>query len=162
MAKLDPCINCGNEGQHLHHVVPKVLGGNEGSNLVSLCETCHANVHEVSFTNHKTLTKVGLQKAKERGVRLGAYREGVFVGRVGTPEDAAKARAGRIAKANNKANDLRPIFEGYAGLSHSEVARRLNDAGILTTSGKGVWNASTVSRVRDRLSILEAECGQTR
>lgn len=103
-------------------------------------------------------TKSALAAAKARGVQLGAYKKEVdgsatFVGRVGTSEDAAKARAGRIAKANNKANDLRPIFEGYAGLSHSEVARRLNDAGILTSSGKaGSWTAAAVSRVRARLS----------
>lgn len=111
-------------------------------------------------------TKAALGAAKKRGVQLGPFKKDesgqvlrdqagkkIFAGRHGTPEDAAKARAGRIAKANNKANDLRPIFEGYAGLSHSEVARRLNDAGILTSSGKaGSWTAAAVSRLRARLS----------
>ena len=71
MAKLDPCINCGNEGQHLHHVVPKSLGGNEGSNLVSLCLTCHGLVHNKNFLKSKELQRKGIERAKKEGKYTG-------------------------------------------------------------------------------------------
>lgn len=67
MGKLDPCINCGNEGEHLHHVVPKSLGGNEGSNLVSLCLTCHGLVHEKDFLKSRELQRKGIERAKKEG-----------------------------------------------------------------------------------------------
>jgi DNA invertase Pin-like site-specific DNA recombinase len=103
-------------------------------------------------------TKAALQAAKARGVKLGAFRkhpdrEPVFVGRKGTAEDAARARAGRMAKANAKANDLKAIFDQYADLSLSETARRLNEVGVLSPSGKaGSWTAAAVSRIRQRLA----------
>lgn len=92
-------------------------------------------------------TKAALAAAKARGVALGGFR-----GRAGTAEDCEKARSVRVAKANAKANDLRAIFESMAELSHSETARRLNDTGVLSPSGKaGAWTAASVSRVRARL-----------
>lgn len=99
-------------------------------------------------------TKAALAAAKASGTRLGAFNKaGEYIGRTGTAADAAKARAAHIAKANNKANDLRAIFTNYEGASHSEVARRLNDTGILTATGKaGSWTAAAVSRVRARLT----------
>jgi DNA invertase Pin-like site-specific DNA recombinase len=94
-----------------------------------------------------TRTKAALAAAKARGVQLGGFR-----GRAGTTEDCAKARAAHKAKANAKANDLSPLFATMADLSHSAAARSLNDAGVLSPSGKaGSWTAASVSRVRARL-----------
>ena len=69
------CINCGDNATHYHHVVPKVLGGNDTTNVVPLCDKCHGLIHSVSFENgtisHSQLTKIGLQKAREKGIQLG-------------------------------------------------------------------------------------------
>lgn len=69
------CINCGAIGTQLHHVVPKELGGNDSTNCVWLCDKCHGLVHNISYgknqLSHSELTKIGLQKARERGVQLG-------------------------------------------------------------------------------------------
>lgn len=69
------CINCGDNATHYHHVVPKVLGGNDTTNVVPLCDKCHGLIHSVSYQNggisHSELTKIGLQKAKENGKRVG-------------------------------------------------------------------------------------------
>lgn len=93
-------------------------------------------------------TKSALAAAKARGVKLGGFR-----GRAGTTEDLDKARAARTAKANAKANDLSPILATMAGLSHSEVARRLNADGILSPRGKAaVWSPMAVSRLRAKLT----------
>jgi hypothetical protein len=71
----DFCINCQKPATHYHHVVPKSLGGNDGTNIVPLCDKCHSIIHGVSFSNgvisHSELTKKGLQKAKEKGSQIG-------------------------------------------------------------------------------------------
>ena len=70
----DFCINCGALATQYHHVVPKILGGNDTSNVVPLCDKCHGLIHNVSYEkcqiSHSELTKLGLQKAKERGTKL--------------------------------------------------------------------------------------------
>lgn len=67
MEKLGPCINCGNQASNMHHVVPKVLGGNEGSNLVPLCGACHDKVHLTDHLTLKELQRVGIERAKKEG-----------------------------------------------------------------------------------------------
>lgn len=41
------CAGCGTwERLTWHHVVPRCLGGSDGpSNLVTVCQTCHAAIH---------------------------------------------------------------------------------------------------------------------
>jgi DNA invertase Pin-like site-specific DNA recombinase len=99
-------------------------------------------------------TKTALAAAKARGQQLGAYRDGVFVGRIGTAEDCAKATAARSAKAQVRAGHV-----GFAlkhidpdgTMSLAALARRLNEERVPTPSGKGLWAAMTVKRLRERL-----------
>ena len=69
------CINCGAEANHWHHVVPKSLGGREGTNKVPLCDKCHGLVHGVSYSDgtisHSDLTKQGLNRARAEGKQIG-------------------------------------------------------------------------------------------
>lgn len=69
------CINCGAEANHWHHVVPKSLGGREGTNKVPLCDKCHGLVHGVSYSDgtisHSDLTKQGLKRARTEGKQIG-------------------------------------------------------------------------------------------
>jgi DNA invertase Pin-like site-specific DNA recombinase len=95
-------------------------------------------------------TKAALAASKARGTKLGGFR------RKGptTAADAARARAARTAKANEQARSIAPIIdrmdpEGSASLR--TVARQLNDEGVPTPGGNGVWTAAAVSRVRRRL-----------
>ena len=67
MGKLGHCINCGAEATNMHHVVPKVLGGNESSNLVSLCGLCHDKVHNTNHLALKELQRAGIERAKKEG-----------------------------------------------------------------------------------------------
>ncbi len=44
------CVDCekdlARDGGHVHHLMPRALGGShEPSNLISLCQICHASVH---------------------------------------------------------------------------------------------------------------------
>ena len=92
-----------------------------------------------------------LQAAKARGVQLGAYRDGVFVGRVGTPEDARHASQARSEKYREKsmvkASLLRKV-DPDGVLSLRNIASLLNDMGVPTVSGKGKWSANSVRRLQ--------------
>ena len=49
------CCNCGSPADHLHHIVPRALGGSDRqSNLAPLCESCHGLVHSREFIRHKS------------------------------------------------------------------------------------------------------------
>lgn len=100
-------------------------------------------------------TKAALAAAKARGVILGAYRDGEFVGRTGTADDVAAARAARSAKATAKAENIKFIVERIdptGDLSLRQLADRLNAEGVPTPSGRGVWSAMSVKRLRERLA----------
>jgi DNA invertase Pin-like site-specific DNA recombinase len=104
-------------------------------------------------------TKAALAAAKARGKQLGAYDRDDktrFVGRTGTAEDVAKAREARSQRADDKAQRLRIIInriDPERSLSMSALARRLNEERIATPSGRGQWQAVTVSRVLQRLGV---------
>ncbi len=69
------CINCGAEATHWHHVVPKSLGGREGTNRVPLCDKCHGLIHGVSYSDgtisHSDLVKQSLKRARAEGKQIG-------------------------------------------------------------------------------------------
>lgn len=100
-------------------------------------------------------TNVALAAAKARGQQLGAYRDGIFVGRTGTAENAATARAGRSAKAQTKADNLRFLIERIdpqRTMSLRTLAAALNAERVPTVSGRGLWAAQTVKLVLERLT----------
>ena len=72
---MNKCINCGAPATCWHHVVPKVLGGQDGTNKVPLCETCHGLIHGIEYTNgvisHSDLVKAGQAKARAAGKQIG-------------------------------------------------------------------------------------------
>lgn len=102
-------------------------------------------------------TKDALAAAKARGQVLGAYAKddkAKFIGRTGTAEDTAKAREARTQKAAQKAENLKYVFDRLnpdGTVSMTALAKMLNAEGIPTPSGKGQWQAVTVSRVMKRL-----------
>ena len=96
-------------------------------------------------------TKDALAAAKARGVQLGAYRDGQFVGRVGTVEDAQKASIARAAKYEAAARMKLPLLQRVdplGSLSLRQIAERLNAMGVPTVSGKGSWSANSVKRLK--------------
>jgi DNA invertase Pin-like site-specific DNA recombinase len=84
-------------------------------------------------------TKVALQAARERGVRLGNQKQA----------DANKAAA--AARDFN----LRPILEAMLERPYRDIAQELTDRGIRTPRGGNVWNQVTVMRVMKRLGIAD-------
>jgi len=81
-------------------------------------------------------TKAALAQAKARGVKLG------------NPAQAAL----NAAEAQERAEELRPVFAELRGLSLREMARELDERGLEAPRG-GAWNAMTVRRALVRLGI---------
>jgi DNA invertase Pin-like site-specific DNA recombinase len=80
-------------------------------------------------------TRDALAAKKAQGVKLGGLN--------------AKGIANR-EEAQQRAEALRPVFDGMAGMSHRKMAAELNAMGIPTPAG-GQWHAVTVKRVLKRL-----------
>jgi DNA invertase Pin-like site-specific DNA recombinase len=96
-------------------------------------------------------TKEALAAAKVRGVQLGAYRDGNFVGRVGTSQDAKNASEARTALYRRRAVAKLPMIKKVDpddSLSLRGIAQKLNDMGVPTISGKGKWSANSVRRLK--------------
>lgn len=96
-------------------------------------------------------TKAALAASKVRGKKLGGFR-----GRAGTAADLAKARAARSLAADAQADALAPILariDPTGAVSLRTVAAQLGAEGVPTPSGRGVWTAKTVSRLRERLQF---------
>ena len=148
-----PCCHAEVESIHKHHIVPKVLAGLDiPTNIVECCEECHGKIHGRDMTNHRALTIEGLRKAKARGVQLGAYRDGIYVGGKGTAETAKKASEARTALYKSRALEKLPLLNDIdpdETMSLRSLAKKLNELEVPTISGRGIWNASSVLRLRN-------------
>ena len=60
------CFECGIQATQAHHVVPRILGGTK---TVNLCAPCHSKVHSPHLLRTSELTKIGIQKRREKGLR---------------------------------------------------------------------------------------------
>lgn len=86
-------------------------------------------------------TKAALASAKDRGVKLGGYREGSLDKRNEALRLTADADARRVMDV------IKPLREAKKTLR--EIAAALHDAGVKTPRG-GVWTAMQVKRTLDR------------
>ena len=96
-------------------------------------------------------TKDALAAAKAKGVQLGAYRDGKFVGRIGTTEDAKRASDARTALYRSRSVKKWPILQRVdpeGSLSLRSIADSLNLMNVPTVSGKGSWSANSVKRLK--------------
>lgn len=66
--KRQRCFECGRRTTGRHHVVPISQGGTK---QLPLCQKHHRKVHNANLF-HPTAIKAGLERARARGVRLGA------------------------------------------------------------------------------------------
>ena len=96
-------------------------------------------------------TKAALAAARARGIQLGAYKDGKFVGRVGTAADAKAASEARTALYRRRSMERLPMIakvdpEGV--LSLRAIAQKLNDMRVPTVSENGSWSANSVRRLK--------------
>ena len=96
-------------------------------------------------------TKEALAAAKARGVQLGAYRDGVYVGGKGNADTARNASAARTVKFRANAVDKLPLLKRYdpdGSMSLRAIADIFNRYGVKTVSGRGSWSANSVRRLK--------------
>ena len=94
-------------------------------------------------------TKDALAAAKRRKVKLGGWR-----GTIPTAKTRAKAVAAIEARAAARAADLAPTIaniQAAGATSLRAIAAALNEQGIPTARDAGVWSATQVARVLERL-----------
>ena len=91
-------------------------------------------------------TRNALAAARRRGVKLG---------------NAKQARANKSA-AEAFAESLRAVLTEMVGLSATQLAKKLNENGVMTARG-APWSAKTIIRVQKRLNLegprTAAACG---
>lgn len=98
-------------------------------------------------------TKAALQAAKARGVKLGwAIPSRAEEAKRAAEKGTVVAAEQRIQQAATFAERLRPIVQSFAaGASLRDIARELNERGILTPRGKE-WQAASVRNLLARLA----------
>ena len=96
-------------------------------------------------------TKEALAAAKARGVQLGAYRDGVYVGGKGNADTARNASEARTVRFHANAVDKLPLLKRYdpdGSMSLRAIADIFNRYGVKTVSGRGSWSANSVRRLK--------------
>jgi hypothetical protein len=115
--------------------------------MLTLCTEHHREIHGQNYRNninHSKLTREGLQRAKEKGVRLGAPVYNI--------DALAKARKEKALKDAQKVADvILPLRKQGATLRN--ICEVLNASGVKTSRG-GKFHTSLVSRM---ITILECE-----
>ena len=146
--RLNFCAVCGVETDlHHHHFKAKSHGGDDSDiNMLTLCTEHHREIHGQNYRNninHSKLTREGLQRAKERGVRLGAP--------VYSVDALAKAKKEKALKDAQKVSGvILPMRE--SGASLTKICEVLNSSGSRTSRG-GKFHTSLVSRMLKTLEV---------
>lgn len=125
-----------------HHIWPVSLGGpDEECNIIPVCGKHHGIMHGMfRRSNVSELTKAGLQRARERGVKLG------------NPQAARCAKIGRDASTKNAKDFANKLYEEHirdmrtSGMSLNGVAKELNKLGITGRFG-GLWTPSAIINI---------------
>ena len=132
---LGPCFDCGEPAGHMHHVVPRSLGG---SATVPLCTDCHAKAHNLpagSWGNHRKLTKQGIDRRRESGKKYGTI-----------PYGLTEAEGGNLKVCREEWRSLQAMRTmRESGQSIRKIAKALNEQGH-KPRGKE-WHPTTVARV---------------
>ena len=106
-------------------------------------------------------TTEALAAAKARGVQLGAYRDGVYVGGKGNRDTARNATEARTALFRSNALNRLPMLKRVdpeGSMSLRAIADTLNDMKIPTVSTKGRWSANSVRRLKAISQENLADC----
>ena len=128
------CFECGSDADHMHHVVPKSLGG---TMTVPLCVRCHGKCHGGRMTT-PSLTRDAMAAKRRAGERVGTVPLGWSLDRDGVtlvPVEHELAIVERIRAAR------------AAGRTMRAIAAELTADGIPTKRGNTVWSHATIQSV---------------
>ena len=137
------CFECDAPADHMHHVVPRVLGG---TRTIPLCEGCHGKVHSRDMTGHRRLTKVALAVKKAKGERTGTIPYGYQL-----------AADGKTLEAHEGEQAVVAVIRGLRaeGLALRAIAAELDARGLVSRSG-GRWHLTQVVRVLEAATTQPA------
>jgi len=149
---LDFCAVCGSRDDlHHHHFTPKILGGSDKeTNMLTLCYEHHCEIHGKPYRDlihHAELTRKGLQKAKERGVKLGN-------------PNIAEINRTRVYTARKYAWEHKDFLLSLrdSGMTLRQICGILRNKGIKTISGSNNWYPVQVHRMLKRIENGLVEC----
>lgn len=130
------CFECGSEENiHMHHVVPKSLGGTK---TIPLCAYCHGKVHSINLIEARVLQKKKLKEAWDNGKRWGRTPYGY------------KLERGAWVVCEEEIKTLQWIKERHdAGMTFRQISTALEEMGIYTQYGHP-WHSSSLARVLKR------------
>ena len=144
--RLDFCAVCGStEDLHHHHFTPRIEGGiDDETNIITLCYEHHCEIHGKSYRNrinHSELTKKGLQKARERGVKLGNSANLIEMNKT------------RKRKARKYAWEYKDFLISLrdSGMTLREICATLESKNIKTRTGSSSWFPAQVHRMLKRI-----------
>ena len=152
---MKECFECETtEDLHEHHVVPKSRGGTK---TVTLCHQCHMKAHgkDGKGLNHSRLTREGLKRVQQQGVKLGTdnliIREGLVKYHLQRGHSTFERLYPEVIEAQKDLTNqgIHPTFKA--------VAKLLNKKGITTPSGKGLWQAAQVHRIMKRATMEKVQ-----
>ena len=142
---LDFCAVCGSRDDlHHHHFTPKLLGGSDkDTNMLTLCYEHHCEIHGKSYRDrihHRELTRKGMQKAREMGVKFGN-------------PNLADVNRTRVRKAHKYAWEHKDLLLSLkdSGMSLMQMCDILMNKNIKTRSGFRNWNPTQVRRMLKRI-----------
>tara|TARA_Y100001937_G_scaffold108357_1_gene151961 strand:+ start:143 stop:595 length:453 start_codon:yes stop_codon:yes gene_type:complete len=142
---LDFCAVCGiTEDLHHHHFTPRIEGGiDDETNLITLCYEHHCEIHGKPYRNrinHAELTRRGMQKARERGIKLGN-------------PNLVEMNKTRIRKARKYAWEYKELLISLrdSGMTLSEMCNVLESKNVKTRNGSSSWFPSQVRRMLTRI-----------
>jgi len=124
------CVECGCDKNVIkHHIIPKSRGG---VFTIFLCQACHDKCHEIKPRNISLsqLTKDGLKRAKNKGVRLGNPNFKYAL------KKAVSVRVNKAKINNDRLKQIVTFIINTDGLSKlKDVCERMNGAGYRTIYG---------------------------
>ena len=128
------CFECeSTEEIHLHHVVPRSLGG---TRTIPLCGRCHSLVHSKDLTRIGTLTSKAMKRKMRRAEYVG--------GRV--PYGFRNVN-GRLVVDAEELDIVRQARELRSrGLTLRAVAAKLAERGLLSRTGRP-FNSASMGRM---------------
>jgi len=139
---LNFCAVCGStEDLNHHHFTAKILGGSDDEkNILTLCYKHHCEIHNKPYrdvVNHRKLTRDGLQRAKERGVKLG------------NPQNLIEYNKRRVKNHRKYISIHRDLIISLQanGMTYREICKELERLGHKTNSGNNKWHPSQVGRI---------------
>jgi hypothetical protein len=139
---IEKCFECDSEENIIkHHVVPRIKGGKR---TVHLCQECHDKVHNIKTReiSISTLTKIGIERARKRGVKLGNPKAN---------DALSKARAVIQSRKTDYYLNAIKVIQEYREKNDkntlTDMAEYLMSIGYKTPRNGMNWTETTVRRI---------------